>query len=80
MIGIRDRSFSLDVKVRTGLHCAPEAHKILGTYPLGTVRISPGYFNTAEEIDLTLEALEKIAEAAPGSRVVRGEKAGLGDK
>ncbi len=35
-----------DIKVRTGLHCAPVAHKTLGTYPLGTIRLSPGYFNT----------------------------------
>ncbi len=52
-----------DIKVRTGLHCAPAAHKTLGTYPLGTVRLSLGYFNTKEEIDLTLETLEKIAKA-----------------
>ena len=56
---ILDQAF--DIKVRTGLHCAPAAHKTLGTYPLGTVRLSPGYFNTVEEIDLTLHALEKIA-------------------
>jgi len=52
-----------DIKVRTGLDCAPAAHKTLGTYPLGTVRLSPGYFNTVEEIDLTLHALGKIARA-----------------
>jgi len=56
---ILDQAF--DIKVRTGLHCAPATHKTLGTYPLGTVRLSPGYFNTVEEIDLTLHALEKIA-------------------
>jgi cysteine desulfurase family protein len=58
---ILDQAF--DIKVRTGLHCAPAAHKTLGTYPLGTIRLSPGYFNTAEEIDLTLQALEKITRA-----------------
>jgi len=58
---ILDQAF--DIKVRTGLHCAPAAHKTLGTYPLGTIRLSPGYFNTVEDIDLTLEALEKIAGA-----------------
>lgn len=56
---ILDQAF--DIKVRTGLHCALAAHKTLGTYPLGTIRLSPGYFNTAEEINLTLEAVEKIA-------------------
>jgi len=58
---ILDQTF--DVKVRTGLHCAPGVHRTLGTFPLGTVRLSPGYFNTKEEIDLTVHALEKIAEA-----------------
>ena len=56
---VLDQAF--DIKVRTGLHCAPAAHKTLGTYPLGTIRLSPGYFNTMEEIDLTLEALEQVA-------------------
>jgi len=58
---ILDHAF--DIKVRTGLHCAPAAHKTLGTFPLGTVRISPGYFNTVEEVDFTLEAISKIAGA-----------------
>lgn len=57
---ILDQAF--DIKVRTGLHCAPAAHKTIGTYPLGTIRLSPGYFNTAEEINLTLEALRKITK------------------
>ena len=56
---ILDQAF--DIKVRTGLHCAPSAHKTLGTLPRGTVRLSPGYFNTDEEIDVTLEAIERIA-------------------
>ena len=58
---ILDQAF--DVKVRTGLHCAPGAHRTLGTFPSGTVRLSPGYFNTIQEIDLTVHALEKIAKA-----------------
>lgn len=53
-----DQAF--DIKVRTGLHCAPAAHKTLGTFPRGTIRLSPGYFNTVEEIDVTLEAIERI--------------------
>ena len=58
---ILDQTF--DIKVRTGLHCAPAAHRTLGTYPSGTIRLSPGYFNTVKEIDFTLEAIEKIAGA-----------------
>jgi len=58
---ILDQAF--DIKVRAGLHCSPAAHKTIGTYPLGTVRLSPGYFNTDEEVDFTLQALQKIARA-----------------
>ena len=58
---ILDQAF--DIKVRPGLHCSPAAHKTLGTFPRGTIRLSPGYFNTVEDIDLTLEAIEKIAQA-----------------
>jgi len=61
MGAILDQAF--DIKVRTGLHCAPAAHRTLGTFPLGTIRLSPGYFNTTEEIDFTLEAIKKIAVA-----------------
>jgi len=43
---------------RPGLHCAPEAHKTLGTFPQGTVRFSLSYFNTQEEIDTAILALK----------------------
>lgn len=49
------------IKTRCGLHCAPLAHKTIGTYPNGTVRLSIGYFNTKEEIDYTLKTLNKIS-------------------
>ena len=39
-----------DIAVRAGLHCAPRAHRTLGTFPGGTVRMSPGWFTTREEI------------------------------
>ncbi len=58
---ILDQSF--DIAVRPGLHCAPFAHQMMGTFSDGTVRISPGYFNTEEEIDQLALALEKIASA-----------------
>lgn len=58
-------SFILDndynIKNRSGLHCAPLAHETLGTFPSGTVRLSLSYFNTKEEIDFTLMALNKIS-------------------
>lgn len=49
-----------EISVRTGLHCAPKAHQSIGTYPAGTIRVSPGWFNTCEEIAVLLEALEQI--------------------
>ncbi len=69
---ILDQAF--DIKVRTGLHCAPAAHKTLGTYPLGTVRLSPGYFNTMEEINLTVQALEKMARMELPKGFAEGQK------
>jgi cysteine desulfurase / selenocysteine lyase len=42
------------------LHCAPYAHRSLGTFPEGTVRISPGAFTSAEDIDQLLNALGEI--------------------
>ncbi len=56
---ILDQSF--DIAVRPGLHCAPFAHQMIGTFPDGTVRISPGLFNTEEDVDLFIRALVKIA-------------------
>lgn len=47
---------------RVGLHCAPLAHKSLGTFPEGTVRFSIGPFNTEEEIDTAIEAIRKYAQ------------------
>jgi selenocysteine lyase/cysteine desulfurase len=38
------------------------AHKTIGTFPAGTVRVSPGYFTTDAEIDHFLEELQHIAE------------------
>lgn len=49
------------ISVRTGLHCAPKAHSTIGTYPTGTIRVSPGWFNVSQDIDSFLEATEQIA-------------------
>jgi cysteine desulfurase family protein len=48
------------IETRPGLHCAPLAHRTLGTFPGGALRISPGYFNTEEDVRATLSALRSI--------------------
>lgn len=48
------------VMTRVGLHCAPNAHKTLGTYPAGTIRFSFGPENTEEELDFAIHGLKKI--------------------
>lgn len=49
-----------EIMTRSGLHCAPLAHKTLGTFPKGLVRFSFGYTNTKEEIDILFETLARI--------------------
>lgn len=52
-----------DISVRSGLQCAPDTHRMLGTFDLGgTVRVSPGLFTTLDEIDEFLKAIREIAE------------------
>lgn len=48
------------IKNRSGLHCAPLAHKTINTYPTGTVRLSLSYFNSIEEINYTLSTINKF--------------------
>jgi cysteine desulfurase family protein len=54
---------SFDIAVRGGLHCAPYAHRSVGSFPHGTLRISPGPFTTADQIQSFLQALEAISAA-----------------
>jgi cysteine desulfurase family protein len=48
------------ISVRAGLHCAPDVHRTIGTYPTGTVRVSPGFFNTEADIACFLKALYQL--------------------
>ena len=64
----RDNSLAADeleqdygIMTRCGLHCAPEAHKTIGTFPQGTVRFSFSAETTEEEIDYCAEAVRKTA-------------------
>jgi len=56
------------VLTRVGLHCAPAAHRTLGTYPQGTVRFAPGFFTTEAEIDTTIEGCRYLAAKKAGGR------------
>jgi selenocysteine lyase/cysteine desulfurase len=56
-----DRSYN--VATRAGLHCAPWAHRTLGTLEAGALRFGIGYGNTAEQVDVVLEALQHLVVA-----------------
>ncbi|MCB5560617.1 aminotransferase class V-fold PLP-dependent enzyme, partial [Anaerosalibacter bizertensis] len=51
-----------DIAVRSGLHCAPLAHKTIGTFKQGVIRFSFGVFNTYEEIELGIRAIKEISK------------------
>lgn len=63
---IAQLAYELDDKfgimTRVGLHCAPSAHKTLGTYPQGTIRFSFGWWNTREDIEAAVNALEILTK------------------
>jgi len=48
------------IMTRCGMHCAPSAHKTLGTFPQGTVRFSFSHFNTQKEVEYTIDAVKKV--------------------
>jgi cysteine desulfurase family protein len=50
-----------EIFLRVGLHCSPMAHKTIGTFPEGTVRVSPGYFTTDDDIYRFVGVVERIA-------------------
>ncbi len=53
---------SYEINVRSGLHCAPLLLEALGVHPWGTVRASPSYFSTDEEIDKFIDSVEEICK------------------
>ena len=55
---ILDTGYS--IAVRSGLHCAPAAHRTIGTFPNGTVRVSVGPYTTKEEIYTLIHAVSEI--------------------
>lgn len=52
------------IAVRVGLHCAPEAHRALGSFPAGTVRASFGPFSTVEDADALVQAVRELGALA----------------
>ena len=59
-VGLRlDDEFG--ILCRVGLHCAPSAHKTIGTFPEGTIRLAPGIFTSPEDIRTVIAAFEKAA-------------------
>lgn len=61
---VNQMNYALDIaygiSARAGIHCAPLAHQTLGTFPEGTIRFSPGYFTTAEDIDAVLSGVNLV--------------------
>jgi cysteine desulfurase family protein len=56
------------IMTRPGLHCAPAAHRTIGSYPVGTIRFSFGFFNTEEQVGRALEAVCELAGRSGRSR------------
>ncbi len=61
-IGLRlDEEYG--VLSRVGLHCAPAAHKTIGSFPEGTVRLAPGVFTTVSDIQEAMQAISKVVRS-----------------
>ncbi len=56
-----------NIETRVGLHCAPSAHRSLGTFPTGTLRFSPGPFTTEDDIDTAIAAMKEIVNGRSSS-------------
>ncbi|MBD3346737.1 MAG: aminotransferase class V-fold PLP-dependent enzyme [Chitinivibrionales bacterium] len=65
-ISCSDAGFRLDevfgICCRVGLHCAPSAHKTIGTFPQGTIRFGASYFTTMEEIEIAIDAVKALTQ------------------
>lgn len=53
--------YQYGIITRSGLHCAPLAHKTLGSFERGSCRLSPGYFNTVEDIEHVIQAVHELS-------------------
>lgn len=62
------------IETRVGLHCAPTAHRTMGTFPRGTVRFSLGYATTEREISDTIEASKRVLNSMYNHKNIRKER------
>ena len=53
---------TMGIQVRVGLHCSPMSHRTIGSFPEGTVRVSPGLFTTESDIAALIHGVRKIRE------------------
>jgi cysteine desulfurase family protein len=64
---VSEIGFKLDeeygVLSRVGLHCAPSAHRTIGSFPEGTVRLAPGVFTEMKDIMTALKAIDRVARS-----------------
>lgn len=51
------------IETRVGLHCSPMAHKTLGTFPQGTLRIAPSLFHRVSDFEFLLKAIFELGQA-----------------
>ena len=63
LAGVLEERFG--ICTRPGIHCAPLAHRAIGTFPAGTCRLSFGAFTTADDVALAVDALRRIAAGGP---------------
>lgn len=62
-VGLRlDEEYA--IMCRVGLHCAPAAHRSLGTFPTGTVRFGLGAFSTTEQVEAGVDAVHRFVQAS----------------
>ena len=72
LAGEMERRFG--ILTRPGVHCAPMAHQVIGTFPTGTCRLSFGAFNTVEQVELAAGALRELAAEAVAGKAARGAR------
>jgi selenocysteine lyase/cysteine desulfurase len=64
---VSEIGFRLDeecgILCRVGLHCAPAAHRSLGTFPEGTIRLSPGIFTSVGDVPAVVDGVRRVVKS-----------------